>query len=74
MSDPYTPGHSVNATAFMATRSFVTHGGRPVIMNSSVKKNQANYGVSPHVVNASMTERAGCNRIFCHNGKDVSDL
>jgi hypothetical protein len=21
-----------------------------------------------------MTERAGCNRMFCHNGKDVSDL
>ena len=26
MSEQYTPGHSANATAFMAARSFITHG------------------------------------------------
>ncbi len=27
MEENCTPGHSVNATAFMAARSFTTHGG-----------------------------------------------
>ncbi len=60
MEENYTPGHSVNATAFMATRSFRTHGGfiEPYL---KLGMNVLDCGCGPGTISIGLAEAVGPN-------------
>ena len=60
MGEQYTPGHSANATAFMAARSFSTHGEfiRPYLTPGM---NVLDCGCGPGVISVGLAEAVGPN-------------
>jgi ubiquinone/menaquinone biosynthesis C-methylase UbiE len=60
MSEQYTPGHSANATAFLAERSFTTHGQfiRPYI-KPGMRVLDCECG--PGAISEGLTEALGSN-------------
>ena len=60
MSEQYTPGHSVNATAFMAARSFITHGQ---FIRSYIKPGMRalDCGCGPGAISEGLAEALGSN-------------
>jgi ubiquinone/menaquinone biosynthesis C-methylase UbiE len=60
MEENYTPGHSANATAFMAARSFKTHGGF-IEPNLKPGMNVLDCGCGPGAISIGLAEAVGPN-------------